>query len=86
MKSFLLVLALGATLAAARPRFLIIPLDDVEFAHHRVSRAAWPQDDQEFRRPGPGGNRREDLPPGGPPSGGFAIPSALRGDPIAQGR
>ena len=40
---FFAALLLLATLAQARPRFLVIPIEDVEFLHHRVARAAWPQ-------------------------------------------
>ena len=33
-----------AAVAQARPRYLLIPIEDVEFAHHRVARSAWPQE------------------------------------------
>lgn len=94
MKVSLFLIALAVALAEARPRFLIIPMEDVEFVpHHRSARSAWPQDSQdsqsspqaEFVRPVRPSNRRE----GGPPADGpaFFIPADIRGnEQIAQGR
>merc|ERR1712076_152188 len=50
---------LTAAVAQARPRFLIIPIEDVEFAHHRVARSAWPQE----AAPKPMPVRRQPGPP-----------------------
>ena len=65
---------LFATLAQAMPRFLVIPMDQVEFMpqqyHHRVARSAWPQA------------------PTAPGPGAFIIPDNIRAaeEQIAAGR
>ena len=72
MKIVAAILFALVAFAQARPRFLVIPLDDLQFLpiNHRVARAAWPQ-----------------APEGaGPP--GFTIPDAIRAaeEQIASGR
>ena len=78
MKTLAAAILLFVVLAEARPRFLVIPLEDVHFlpTQHRVARAAWPQE-----LAGPGA-----LPSG--PGPAFAIPDAIRAaeEQIAAGR
>ena len=75
MKTSLFGILVLATLAQARPRYMLVPIDDVVYypVQHRMARAAWP---------GPDG-------PGGLPAGpAFAIPDNIRAaeEQIASGR
>merc|ERR1712018_556573 len=65
MKTLVAIL-LFATLAQAMPRFLIIPMENIQYVdspyHHRVARSAWPDDDG----------------PALPPAAAFVTPENIR--------
>ena len=62
---FIFATLILAAVAQARPRFIVIPIEDVDFqfapeyVHHRVARSAWPQE----AAPKPMPVRRQPGPP-----------------------